>query len=67
MVRFFNCQFIIATHSPIMLAQLNSKIYDFDKTPIKSASWYELKDVQFMYDFFMKHSNKFESQKSKHE
>lgn len=67
MVRFFNCQFIIATHSPIMLAQLNSKIYDFDKTPIKSASWYELKDVQFMYDFFMKNSNKFESQKSKHE
>lgn len=60
MTRFFNCQFIIATHSPIMLAQLNGKIYDFDKSAVRRANWYGLENVKFMYRFFMKYKSVFD-------
>lgn len=60
MTRFFNCQFIIATHSPIMLAQLNGKIYDFDKSSVRRANWYELENVKYMYRFFMKYKSAFD-------
>lgn len=61
MARFFNCQFIIATHSPLILSQLRGYIYDFDKPKVRTAKWYELGNVRFMYDFFMKYQDKFES------
>lgn len=60
MVRFFKCQFLIATHSPLMLSQLRGIIYDFDQPKVRTASWTELGNVKFMYDFFMKHKDKFE-------
>lgn len=60
MARFFNCQFIIATHSPIILSQLRGIIYDFDQPKARTAKWYELENVRFMYDFFMKYRDKFE-------
>lgn len=62
MARFFNCQFIIATHSPIILSQLKGNIYDFDKPVVRTAKWYELGNVRFMYDFFMKYRDKFENE-----
>lgn len=60
MVRFFNCQFIIATHSPLMLSQLRGVIYDFDQPTVRTSNWYDLGNVKFMYEFFKKHKNKFE-------
>lgn len=60
MARFFNCQFIIATHSPLMLSKFNGIIYDFDHPTIRQAKWYELGNVRFMYDFFMNNKDKFE-------
>ena len=32
--RFFGCQFIIATHSPFILAMKGAKIYDMDENPV---------------------------------
>lgn len=60
MTRFFNCQFIIATHSPLMLCLLNGQIYNLDLPKVKTMNWYELENVRFMYDFFMKYRDKFE-------
>lgn len=33
--RFYNCQFIIATHSPFLLALNGAKVYDLDSVPVK--------------------------------
>ena len=60
MVRFFNCQFIIATHSPLMLSKFRGMIYDFDHPTVRTSNWYELGNVRFMYDFFMNNKDKFE-------
>lgn len=32
--RFYDCQFIIATHSPFFLSLKDAKIYDIDSTPV---------------------------------
>ena len=31
--RFFNCQFILSTHSPFLLSMRGAKIYDLDADP----------------------------------
>lgn len=36
--RFYNCQFIIATHSPFLLALNGARIYDLDSVPVKAKS-----------------------------
>lgn len=45
-VRFFNCQFIISTHSPFLLALNNAKIYDLDVVPAKSKDFLELENIK---------------------
>jgi predicted ATPase len=57
--RFFNCQFIIATHSPFLLAMDYCKIYDFDENPVDVKKWTELKNVRAYYDFFKAHEREF--------
>lgn len=57
--RFFNCQFIIATHSPFLLASKMAKIYDIDSNPIEPKQWTELSNMRVYYDFFMKHADEF--------
>jgi len=32
--RFWNCQFIISTHSPFLLALRGAKIYDLDENSV---------------------------------
>lgn len=59
MTRLLECQFIIATHSPFMLGTLNAKIYDLDSRDYKEASWTELDNVRYFYDFFKEHDKKF--------
>ena len=39
--RHFNCKFIIATHSPILMAFPNAEILEFSKNGIKSVTYKE--------------------------
>ncbi len=57
--RFYNCQFIISTHSPFLLGLRDAKIYDLDEVPVKSKKWTELKNVRIYYDFFNNHKDEF--------
>ncbi|MBP3701916.1 MAG: AAA family ATPase [Lachnospiraceae bacterium] len=59
-VRFFHCQFIIATHSPFMLALKDARIYDLDECPVTVKHWTQLKNVQEYYRFFYSHHREFE-------
>jgi len=58
--RFFHCQFVIATHSPFLLALKDAKIYDLDSDPACVRRWTELPTVRAYYDFFMKHRTRFD-------
>ncbi len=57
--RFWNCQFVIATHSPFLLSIKGAKIYDFDETPVDVKKWTELKNVRIYRDFFKDHEDEF--------
>lgn len=57
--RFYNCQFIISTHSPFLLAMKGAKIYDLDSNPATVRAWHELENVRIYYDFFKRHENSF--------
>lgn len=58
-VRFFGCQFIIATHSPFILSIRGAKIYDLDEDPVDIKKWTELSNVQQYYKFFKQHEQEF--------
>lgn len=57
--RFFGCQFIIASHSPIFLSMKNAKIYNLDSVPVKACNWTELENVRAYFDFFEQHRSEF--------
>lgn len=44
-------QFIIATHSPLLLAYPGARIYSFDTTPISTVPWDELDHVTLTRSF----------------
>ncbi len=44
-------QFLIATHSPILMAIPGAKIYSFDQRPVGSVAFEELEHVNLMRDF----------------
>jgi predicted ATPase len=44
-------QFIIATHSPILLACPGARIYSFDETPIAQVAYRDLEHVVVTRDF----------------
>lgn len=58
--RFYGCQFIIATHSPFLLAIKGAKIYDLDEDPADVKKWTELGNVRAYYEFFREHRSEFE-------
>ena len=58
-VRFFGCQFVIATHSPFLLSMREAKIYDLDEDIVDVKQWTELKNVRSYYEFFKKHEDEF--------
>ena len=58
-MRFYGCQFIIATHSPFLLSMKGAKIYDLDEEPVDVKRWYELENVRAYYEFFKKHEGEF--------
>lgn len=57
--RFYNCQFIIATHSPFILAARGAKIYDLDAEPVRPVRWTQLESVRTYFDFFMQRREEF--------
>lgn len=59
--RFYNCQFIISTHSPFLLSLNNAKIYDLDEVPAVPKKWTELTNVKMFYNFFKEHEDEFEN------
>lgn len=52
-------QFIIATHSPILLAMKDALIYNLDEYPVDTCVWTELPNVRRYFDFFMDHADEF--------
>ncbi len=56
---FFDCQIIMATHSPFLLSIKGAKIYDLDETPACVKPWSKLPNIRTYYDFFMNHQNEF--------
>lgn len=59
--RFFNCQFIIATHSPFILGMKDTTIYDLDSIPVVTRNWWDLENMKIYYNFFKDHEEKFEN------
>ena len=62
--RFFDCQFIIATHSPFLLSLRGAKIYDFDGDPVDVKRWTQLESVKAYFEFFEAHRGEFQRNSS---
>ncbi|MCC5894167.1 MAG: AAA family ATPase [Alkalibacterium sp.] len=60
--RFFNCQFIISTHSPFFLSIKDAKIYDLDSDPVDVKKWTDLENVRSYFEFFQAHRDEFEQE-----
>ena len=58
--RFYGCQFVIATHSPFLLAMRGARIYDLDSVPACRRKWTELPAVRAYHDFFRQHESEFD-------
>jgi len=63
--RFFGCQFVISTHSPILLSLKGAKVYDLDSVPVRERSWTELENVRLWFDFYEKYRESFIESKNK--
>ena len=57
--RFYNCQFIISTHSPFLLNLMEARIYDLDGEEVTTKKWTELPNVRIYYDFFNERKDEF--------
>lgn len=53
------CQFIIATHSPFLLAMRGARIYDLDACPATVRNWWELENTRMYFEFFEAHRELF--------
>ncbi len=60
MARGCGCQFVIATHSPFLLAMRGASVYDLDADPVEERNWWELENVRVYYDFFHENASLFE-------
>jgi predicted ATPase len=45
------CQLVIATHSPILLAMPGAAIWSFDEAPVRAVRWEDLEHVRLTRDF----------------
>lgn len=59
MVRFYNCQFVLSTHSPFILSMPAARIYNMDSEPVNACKWTELPNVRIYHDFFNEHKEEF--------
>lgn len=58
-VKYFNCQFFICTHSPLILSLDKAVIYNLDLIPVITQKWEELENVKTYFQFFMDRKEKF--------
>ena len=59
MAHFCGCQFVIATHSPFLLALEGAKIYDLDCRPVRIKEWWDLENTRMYFEFFEKNRHFF--------
>lgn len=52
-------KFLIATHSPFLLASERAKIYDLDSSPVTLKKWWELENTRAYFEFFYANRNLF--------
>ena len=57
--RHFGCQFVLSTHSPILLSIEGAMIYDLDASPVETRDWTEHENVRRYFDFFEAHRDAF--------
>ena len=57
--RHFGCQFVFATHSPVLLSIPEAMIYDLDEVPVITKSWTEVDNVRQYFEFFEEHRDAF--------
>lgn len=57
--RFFGCQFVLSTHSPVLLSMKEALIYDLDSYPVETKRWTELENVRRYFAFFEEHRDEF--------
>lgn len=60
MARYCGCRFILAIHSPFLLALEGARIYDLDAVPVTMKNWWELENTRLYYEFFREHKDRFE-------
>ena len=58
--RYYDCQFIICSHSPFILSLRDAVIYNMDLDPVIPQEWEELENVRIYYEFFKSKKDKFE-------
>ena len=51
------CQFLIATHSPMLMAFPGAQILSLDQNPIRQLEWEDLEHVRLMKRFFLDPKN----------
>ncbi len=59
MARYCGCQFVIATHSPFLLALEGARIYDLDSRPAEIKDWWNLENAKIYFEFFEKNRHLF--------
>ena len=52
-------QFIIATHSPFLMAMEGAKVIDLDSCPSRERPWFELPNMVAYFQFFQKYAHQF--------
>ncbi len=57
--RVTRSQFVIATHSPILLSMRGARVYNLDSYPASVCRWTELPNVRRYFEFFMDHKDEF--------
>ncbi|MDR2202425.1 MAG: AAA family ATPase [Clostridiales bacterium] len=57
--RYCGCQFVIATHSPFILAVNGAKIYNLDLIPVTLSKWWQVENTKTYFDFFYRHKDLF--------
>ena len=60
LAHYADTQFIIATHSPFLMAIRGAKVVDLDSTPSIERNWYELPNIVAYFNFFQKHADRFQ-------
>lgn len=58
--RFYDCQFILSTHSPFFMSMKGAALYDLDEIPVSRRAWWELESMQEYYRLFSSFRDKFE-------